>query len=461
MGNVSRRFQSFFAALMLALTLAACNGTIAGHGVSPVLDGADVKISTANYIEVRDTFFARAGLVAPLTDGRDVWRRFMTAGFSYVDEKCRVFVDDLFEADRLIRAGRNQLGDIATAATAILALTQASRAEVGVVAAALGLATKSLDNYALARLANIGPERIRTLLQRSTTTYREAVLANLARYSDQTAAMDAIAGYLDLCRIPTIIAQVDSIVQDVRFERDPGWEGRSIPSLRAFGGGSGARVTPRREAEFVPRDPERGRVPRPPSVPGPSGLLTDFERRVLISAEQVVRLQKALCVSDTSVMGDKTSPTRIAILQFEWAWKEFNQEAGRSITADGAIDNQTLYDEITTGARKARCDAAQERYGNLYERVRFPSREAVMTMQKRLFGALKEIAVPADVEETVFASGVFDTRIREAIRAVQRAPDAAAQGGSGVAQRRGPSASGMLDPATYRKIRQLSDRSDP
>lgn len=328
--------------IFLAASLAGCASGAAPIGLAPALNAADLQASTDNYIDVERLLIQRAGFDEPPPHGEGKWYPVVVAGYSYVDEKCNAFMDELFEADRRLRAARNQLSDIATTTTAILTATSAARADIGIIAAAFGLASQTIDNYQIVRLVDLGPTKVHNLVAKAQHAYRTKTNNDWPLFGNRAFAMQAVAGYLDLCRVPTIVTAIDKAIEVADFVPDDAGIQLS-PKLRMVGGSEPSTNSIREDAGLsaLPSDSEetsaaafaRGQFgdsrttrvtvitpPAPPSVKRIAGGMSDFEKDITVSRGKTI--QKALCVSDDGDFGGETSQTRIAIREFKKHWAE-------------------------------------------------------------------------------------------------------------------------------------------
>jgi 23S rRNA maturation mini-RNase III len=204
--------------LALALSMSACTRTLDNRGLAPALSSTELEQSTRNYLAVRDALIRRAGLDQnQLSTSPQLWFEVAAAGIGFVDEQCNGFFDDLFAAERNLRTLRQELGDISSAASVILAAAGAQKA-ISFVATALGLASHTVDNVSILRLVNLGPDKVRRIVSRSQEAYKYNIARTRNIYVTQSAAMEAVAGYLKLCRVPTISSHIDEVFASIDFK---------------------------------------------------------------------------------------------------------------------------------------------------------------------------------------------------------------------------------------------------
>ncbi|NEI31730.1 hypothetical protein [Rhizobium ruizarguesonis] len=229
-------------------------------------------------------------------------------------------MNNLFVAERKLRATRNQVSDTGTAAVAIMSIAGAPLEAIGYVAASLGLAQSTIDNYAILRLVDLGPSRVLQLVARAQSAYREQTMRNAGDYTQEVLAMNAVAGYLDLCRVPTIMSLIDQAVDNTDFVADTS-SNLSAPQLLTVGGrqvsaNAALRINQPGQGRFVPRNPEGPVIVQPPGRKI-AGAITNFEKT--IDRLDGKRIQQALCVPDSGDFGGLESKTRLAIQEFKLA----------------------------------------------------------------------------------------------------------------------------------------------
>ena len=399
--------------VLIASVLGACSSNLDGSGLAPQMSAADVKKSTENQARVMESLVIRAGLQVPPLVGPGNWYPVTLAGFGYVDEKCNAFVDDLFRADRAIRAGRNELNDISNAVAAILSYTTASRNTIGLVATSFGLASKSLDNYQILRLVNLGPAKVQTFVKKSQNAYRiEAEQNKSTIYATQPDAMDAIAGYIDLCRVPTIVSYIDSAIENTDIVADNSAGPSTSPRLLLVGGGGD--VTERELREnlglkiFIPKTSLSSVVVQPPPPNRIRTPLTTFEES--LDRANALILQAHLCVKDpTGDLGREGSPTRKAILDFEMAI----EDRGLKIVPNGKIDSQRGYNDIINS------DACiNSQFKNSYEKFLFPTNQDIQRLQERI---IRYYEFNSLTSKPAFVKFEIDEVTRNAIKNIQAA----------------------------------------
>jgi len=430
-----RHFSFWSMALLCCLLLGAC--TLRSQKMT--LNASDVESSTANIVSVQNSLAIRAGL-RPGFHGldSDYWFQVTLAGFNFVDEKCNAFLDDLYRAQRRLRAAKNEINDISSAVVTILSYTATSRNDIGVVAAAFGLASNTVTNAEIAFLVDLGPDRVKTLVDRTRKAYRAEVNRNGRTIFAQALAMDSIAGYLDLCRVSTITSQVGRVIDGTtpaaRSDGNP-----ASPSIFLVGGEK-APAGVLREGSGLPRF-----VPKGPTAPVVKHLPPKGVRKIKgarpgtyetrISFKKGMALQNSLCVPETGDFEDAN--TRRAIEGYETGSNEVSgnpNKRGYKIDVDGIINTESQYIEIRDSGE---CRDHQNNYKTAYEKFGFPDTTNITALQRTIlqyiagnFKKIKSITgsdIPhflgsidaSDPSKWVvnnkFITGVFDSNTREAI----------------------------------------------
>lgn len=429
--------------VLLGLAASACSPGNDWRGLGPKIEATDIERSTNNYLSVRNSLVRRAGLDGTgVAGGHEYWYQVTLAGFHYVDEKCNAFIGGLFAAERVIRAGRNQINDIGSAVTAILSYTVAAREEIGIVASAFGLASKTIDNAEIVFLVELGPARVKSLVEKARKAYRGRVYINRTAVTAQSIAMDSVAGYLDICRVPTIAALIARAVDGANATTDTNDGNPTNPSLLLVGGAEATAADLRDVAgvgRFVPSTPTKPVVQQParsPQTPRIMGARRGtYEPNITLKTGN--QIQTALCVPETGNLNDGI--TRVAIRLYEAGNNRIRRRnRAKQRTVNGQIDNLV---EITEILRNKQCKDHPRGYQTAYEKFRYPAAFDVEGLQFNILEYIKkhtkpvystlgtatlmtEIGTisrenqgkdPTFEPNEMFKSGIFDTATREAI----------------------------------------------
>ncbi|WP_181592437.1 peptidoglycan-binding domain-containing protein [Rhizobium tropici] len=358
-----------------------------------------------------------SGLSVKPSPGSPEWKLVVLGGYDYVDEDlCTPFLDNLFVAERKLRATRNQISDTGTAAMAIMSIAGTSLEAIGYVAASLGLAKSSIDNYEILRLVDLGPSRVRQLVTRAQIAYREQTIKNGGDYNQEVLAMNAVAGYLDLCRVPTIVSLIDRAVDNTGFVADTS-SNLAAPQLLTVGGmqvsaNEALRASEHGQARFVPKDPDAPIVAVPKGGTRIAGAITSYEKEIdLLDGK---RIQQALCVPDDGNFGNHQSKTRLAIEQFKLAW-------GRRVTIPSGDSPKTLNSPdqrlaILSKGSAARCNSWQN---HTFEMFLFPEPQNVVEFKDNFIRIMTEEKIAPDVVARIEKDDQFGPNLREAIKAFQ------------------------------------------
>ncbi|MER9203430.1 peptidoglycan-binding protein [Mesorhizobium sp. M0933] len=403
---------------------------------SMVLRADRVKASATNRVGVVASMVEYSGLPAKPGPESPDWKLVVLGGYDYVDEDlCKPFLNSLFVAERNLRATRNQISDIGTAAIAIMSFAGTSLEAIGYVAASLGLAKSTIDNYQIVRLVDLGPSRVLQLVNRAQSAYREQTMRRAGDYTHEVLAMNAIAGYLDLCRVPTIVSLIDKAVDNTNFVADTS-SNLAAPQLLTVGGmqvspNAVLRENERGQASFVPKSPEAPVVVVPRGSAKISGAITNFEKQIDLSDGKLI--QQALCVPDDGNFGGLESKTRLAIAQFKLAWS--NTVTIPSSDAPRTINGPDQSLAILSKGSQALCNAW---HNHTFEMFLFPEAQNVTEFKKSLIVIMNEEKISTELVEKIEKDDKFGPNLREAIKAFQ--------------QRKQLPITGIVDDKTYELI---------
>ncbi|MER9526670.1 peptidoglycan-binding protein [Mesorhizobium sp. M0292] len=342
----------------------------------------------------------------------------MLGGYDYVDEDlCKPFLNSLFVAERKLRATHNQIEDVGTAAISIMSFAGTSVEAIGYVAASLGLAQSTVDNYQIIRLVDLGPSRVLQLVNRAQSAYREQTMRRGGDYDHEILAMNAVAGYLDLCRISTITSLIDKAVDNTDFVADTS-STLPAPQLLTVGGmqvspNAALRNGERGQAQFVPKDPDSPIIVTPRGPTRITGAITNYERDIDLSDGKLI--QQALCVKDDGNFGGLESKTRLAIEQFKLAWAYTVKIPGSDPPRTINGPDQRL--AILSKGSQARCKAWAD---NTFEMFVFPEAQNVVEFKERFITTLNEEKISPEIVAKIEKGDSFGPNLREAIKAFQQ-----------------------------------------
>ena len=205
---------------LLAAALASCDATTYQnrYGPPPVIAAADVQASTANQLQILKNLADAAGVNPPSVSPD--WFAVMEAGFNYVDEKCDVYITDLFKGTR----EKDKIKGLATLADktsgAILFASGAAKVTMAVVAQSFGFAEGATDLIAGSYLYQIGPDAIQNIVNETRKAYRLSAYAKRRSIMYPTLAYHHVQKYLEICLPQTIEANVNDALKKAKGVAD-------------------------------------------------------------------------------------------------------------------------------------------------------------------------------------------------------------------------------------------------
>jgi hypothetical protein len=135
------------------------------------------------------------------------WYTVANFGFNYVDEKCDLYMHDLFVLNREHDRNDTILKTISSVSTAVIGGTLAAtnaKIPLLVVAQSFGLIEGVNDAAAKSYLFEQVPGLIADKVKQARLVYRGVADNNKAAISDETSAFRSIRDYLSLCMPQTI-----------------------------------------------------------------------------------------------------------------------------------------------------------------------------------------------------------------------------------------------------------------
>lgn len=377
----------------------------AAYGPSPILYYSDVRTSTYNYANVRNSLVQRAGYA--LNSTQVDWYEVTRSGFDYVDEQCNAYLAALYRLRRDRDATKAQLNAIGNSTVSMLGFTDVAQKAILITAASFGLAAQLTDNASSSLLFAMDPSDVQTLVRNQAYAYRAGAAAQRLNYDSSNAAMEGVRGYLNLCLPVSIEAQVKAALQGTLFVAQT--TGYGVPSLNRVQTASVniATINPSRQ------EISRGKiyVPPPPPVDRRSpGLMTGD---VFVTKSEMIDLQNRLCVKATGEIGGPLSHTREAIKSL--------QQYKIMPSIDGVLDagtKQMISDE-------PKCEPS--RHENIYEHLALKNDAETTALKARLKAYVVAKKVPLDAtlsanmnKDEFLAGNVLNADNRKVMRAIQK-----------------------------------------
>ncbi len=292
-------------------------------GIGARIDPVETKESTAELDEALKFFYQRAGLgEAPSRNNAD-WDEVIYAGFDYIDERCEVYVDALHWYNRAQSAAIKEVSIVASVTSTLVALTGGGEVTLGILAAAFGLVSETIDNTSSALLYQMDPSAVGAVIDGSRSAFEAALLESdrLSKFRSKVKATRLIRRYLSLCLPAGIERQINQTLTKQNFEGLTGPDG-VIPTVVPVG----TSETGRLQAE---RALEQSRAERARARADFDGVNAAQRRRISAQADElrvmnnrlqaeqarleqeqradrISRIQAALCVSETGEVNNST-----------------------------------------------------------------------------------------------------------------------------------------------------------
>lgn len=207
----------------------------------PDLSDTDVAAFVAARENVMKTLKTLSG-TNPQEDGDD-WRPVVDAGILYADVRCDRYMNALFRFDRARETTSRQIGFTGSAASAAMALLNASKDLIGLTPLGFTLADETVNNIGKGLLFDLSPSIVRSLVEKQQTAYAQGL--NGTTFTTKTGAMNAIQAYTSICLPPAIEMEVSRAVEASEYkpidyfgknEPPPGAAEQSRPAAPAAAG---------------------------------------------------------------------------------------------------------------------------------------------------------------------------------------------------------------------------------
>lgn len=220
MRHKKNRVATVVVLLIAGLSLSGCvtakSKRLGYTGNVPDIDQKNL----ATFVEDQDAIalaFARLGGLSALpADGKD-WRPVVDGGMLYVDARCERFMDALFWLNRARETSSHQIQYAGSAASAILAIANATKALIGIAPLGFGFADQTVNNIGQGLLYNLDPGDVAQMVARKQGTYRN--LIKDTKFTQRSPAMNAIAQYAANCLPVRIEGDVNQAIAKSEFTR--------------------------------------------------------------------------------------------------------------------------------------------------------------------------------------------------------------------------------------------------
>lgn len=218
-------------AFTLAFALSACqHPELLVEGPGQTFDKADIEAYTTNQNAVVEEIAKLAGMPGPPTTGDGPgWRRFVTAGIQYSDQRCEAYMSALFWFHRAKERSQEQINLVRTALVGVLGLLEATTKAITITDTVFGLSDSTLKNVGNGLLYDMDPSAVRALVEKLQAEYRQGLPAG--GYNDRGAAFWAIHDYAQICLPPSIETQVAQAVAEAKAKRTDGDPVRGTPPV--------------------------------------------------------------------------------------------------------------------------------------------------------------------------------------------------------------------------------------
>ena len=260
-------------ALMLAAPLAASACTTVQEHVDaykanvPDLSPSDVAAFTAARENVVTQLKTLSG-TDPQQDGDD-WRPVVEAGILYADVRCDRYMNALFWFSRARESSSREIGFAGSAASAAMALLNASKDLIGLAPLGFAFLDQSVNNIGKGLLFDLSPSIVRSLVEKQQTAYLQGL--NGIPFRTKSGALTAIQAYTALCLPPSIEMEVSRAVEGSEY-KPVDYVGKNAPQPAVDENGDGpgpAAALPAAGTQPVaePQPAPSPAAPKPDSTP--------------------------------------------------------------------------------------------------------------------------------------------------------------------------------------------------
>lgn len=344
-----------FVGLVLAVLATALSGCDSPGGGSLLRQGIGTDLSHAGLAQattLQDRYVAlicrQAGLGAFASEEGCAdqsfraadWSAFVQAGMNDIDARCDAYLAWLDERRRSAGPILQQISDIRTATTAILALSGVGVDPIAIVSAAFGLASGTFTNVNSRLLLQLDQSTVQAVVLSRQTEFRQMLRAPDQRIANRPDAIHVLRSYLRICSPFTIETDINTTITTLARGGAAAID-RQAPLVE---------TTPSNARPFTPdsraQQPERG--VRHSRVDAYAALIADYQPSKHTTGT-VQKALAALCVRQTgpSVV-DRETPDLIAVFHETPRPREATPRADR-----GSSVGETLPQDQAGEARPA------------------------------------------------------------------------------------------------------------
>lgn len=381
---------------LLVFLLYGCTGAAElNRGPSPVLKADHVESASRDMHRILGAL--RSDAANGLGDAS--WYEVTLAGFNYVDDQCVAYFDRLFFLDRQRAAAKSGLDGFGQTTNAILAITEASKLSMTVVAQAFGLASHMTDVVANSYLYTLPPASTLAFVRKTQRAYRDGVALKQQSIQTPTSAYHEIQQYLELCLPPTIEAGLVSHINNAEAIPAPG-----SAEVRVIVG-SDMNVQERVKNTPVIRAEDRVTT-KPPrqKLSTQQAEAADIFTDNSYYDKDVKILQRKFCVPPGPVGPSTKTRIKAAIRLFE-DW----QQNEKGVHADGKINPI----EFIIAIKGRDCDIGGK-FKNIFEAEKLSTVEAVEDFIIQLNKNIPEQSIDTNVPLSSEADSVLRRKITQA-----------------------------------------------
>jgi hypothetical protein len=290
--------------LSAAFSLGGCNSANFGgiRGPNPTMQSSEVAPASDNtrmmitaLANDNDIHLSPDTLISP------AYYNIAVAGFNFIDDQCANYFDHLFYVQRDKQLADNIIQAGSQATSAVLTITRASQITLGVVAAAFGLSSSTVDAVAGTFLYQLPPSTTYGLVKEIQRAYRDGV--DQTKITTSSAAYHVMQDYLAICLPPNIEARVVERVASTVAKPEAPVGSNSAPTVQM-----GDRTSPATVIKVIATKP----IPVVQTTTLIDGGLNDQESRIMRPVG-LAKIQNAFCVEPTSKWD---SATRAAVVNF-------------------------------------------------------------------------------------------------------------------------------------------------
>lgn len=223
---------------LVTVSLAGCaaaEGFGNRYGPDPAMPVRQIEASVDHQVDIMAKLKSAASCPAEMVHSPDCNYATTLVGFNFVDEQCDAYLHELFALDKERERAKDAVVAAGTLTSAILGVSNASKATMVIAAQAFGLSASYIDVFADSYLYKTDTGVIYSVVEKLQTEYRKGAYEDFKNnrnlYATDPQVYGSIRGYLRLCMPPTIQSKITTAIASAKAVQGSGTAPNAFKSV--------------------------------------------------------------------------------------------------------------------------------------------------------------------------------------------------------------------------------------